>query len=218
MGYLTLALLGAAAFAALVALRVARPLWSLVGAALFLGAAGYAWQGRPLLTSADASPRIDAAPIEPEMIVLRASMLGSYTQDAAYLIASDAMTRSGDPAAAAQVMLGAVRKLPNSFIAWTWLGTTLAGVSESGAAGASAAGPVQPPALLAFRRAAQLAPEHPAPPFYAGLAYVRAGDFATARAYWRRAFALSPQGASYRREIGLRLALLERLLASGAIR
>jgi len=200
-------------FAALVALRVARALWSLIGAALFLGAAGYAWQGRPLLASADARPRIDASPIEPEMIALRASLLGSYTQDAAYLIASDAMARSGDPQAAAQVMLGAVRKLPNSFIAWTWLGTTLAGISNG-----SGAGPVQPPALLAFRRAAQLAPEHPAPPFYAGLAYVRAGDFTTARAYWRRAYALSPQGTDYRREIGLRLALLERLVATGALR
>jgi tetratricopeptide (TPR) repeat protein len=208
MGYLTLALLGGAAFAALVALRVARPLWSLVGAALFLGAAGYAWQGWPLLASADAVPRVDSAPIEPEMIALRASLLGSYTQDAAYLIASDAIARSGDPRAASEVMLGAVRKLPNSFIAWTWLGTTLAGET----------GQVQPPALLAFRRAAQLAPDHPAPPFYAGLAYVRAGDFATARAYWRRAVALSPAGASYRREIAVRLALLERLLASGAVR
>lgn len=208
MGYLTLALLGGAAFAVLAAMRVARPLWSLVGAALFLGAAGYAWQGRPLLPSADASPRVDAAPIEPEMIALRASLLGTYTQDAAYLIASDAMARSGDPRAAAAVMLGAVRKLPSSFIAWTWLGTTLAGET----------GQVAPPALLAFRRAAQLAPEHPAPPFYAGLAYVRAGDFATARAYWRRAFALSPQGTSYRQEIGLRLSLLERLLAAGALR
>ena len=203
MGYLTLALLGGAAFAALVALRVGRPLWSLIGAALFLGAAGYAWQGRPLLASADASSRVDASPIEPEMIALRASLLGSYTQDAAYLIASDAMARSGDARAASEVMLGAVRKLPNSFIAWTWLGTTLAGESRQ----------VQPPALLAFRRAAQLAPEHPAPPFYAGLAYVRAGDLPTARAYWRRAFALSPAGATYRDEIGIRLRLLERLLS-----
>ncbi|WP_294190533.1 hypothetical protein [uncultured Sphingomonas sp.] len=216
MGYLTLALLGGAVFAALVALRVARPLWSLIGAALFLGAAGYAWQGRPLLASADARPRVDASPIEPEMIALRASLLGSYTQDAAYLIASDAMARSGDPKAAADVMLGAVRKLPNSFIAWTWLGTTLAGVGGQGANGGAAQ--VQPPALLSFRRAAQLAPEHPAPPFYAGLAYVRAGDFTTARAYWRRAFALSPQGTDYRREIGVRLMLLERLLATGTVR
>jgi Flp pilus assembly protein TadD len=104
-------------------------------------------------------------------------------------------------------MLGAVRKLPNSFIAWTWLGTTLA----------SDAGQVQPPALLAFRRAAQLAPEHPAPPFYAGLAYVRMDDLATARSYWRRAFALSPAGTVYRQEIGVRLSLLERVLRASAV-
>ena len=206
MGYLTLALLGGAAFAALVTLRVARPLWSLVGAALFLGAAGYAWQGRPLLAATAAAPQIDAAPIEPEMIALRDSLLGRYTQDTAYLIASDAMARSGDTRAAAQVMLGAVRKLPSSFIAWTWLGTTLS----------SDAGQVQPPALLAFRRAAQLAPEHPAPPFFAGLAYLRMGDLATARSYWRRAFALSPVGTVYRQEIGVRLGLLDRVLRASA--
>ena len=77
---------------------------------------------------------------------------------------------------------------------------------------------VSPPALLAFRRAAQLAPEHPAPPFYLGMAYVRAGQFREARPYWARALALSPEGQSYSREIALRLALLDRLLASGAVR
>lgn len=208
MGYLTLALLGGVAFAALAALRVARPLWSLVGAALFLGAAGYAWQGRPLQAGADAVPQMASASIEPETIALRDSLLGRFTQDTAYLIASDAMTRSGDTRAAAQVMLGAVRKLPNSFIAWTWLGTTLA----------QDAGQVVPPALLAFRRAAQLAPEHPAPPFYAGMAYVRAGDLATARAYWQHAVALSPAGSGYRRDIEVRLALLEQLVRTGGIR
>lgn len=208
MGYLTLALLGVAAFAALVVLQVARPLWSLIGAALFLGAAGYAWQGRPMQAGAGAVPQVDASPIEPEMIALRDNLLGRFTQDSAYLVASDAMARSGDMRAAAQVMLGGARKLPNSFIAWTWLGTTLA----------MDAGQVQPPALLAFRRAAQLAPDHPAPPFYAGLAYVRAGDFATARSYWRHAVALSPIGSAYRQEIAVRLALLERLSNEGASR
>ena len=46
-GWLWLALLGIVTFAALAAMRVARPLWSLIGAALMLGAIGYAWQGRP---------------------------------------------------------------------------------------------------------------------------------------------------------------------------
>lgn len=208
MGFVTLALLGAASFAALAWLGIGRRLWSLAGAALFLGAAGYVWQGRPLLPAAAPRPARPAVPLAPPAIALRDSLLGRYTADAAYLVAADAMTRVGDTRAAARVMLGGVAKLPRSFILWTWLGTTLA---------ADAGGQVSPPALLAFRQAARLAPEHPAPPFYLGTAYVGAGEFAQARPHWARALALSPQGTSYRGEIALRLALLDRLLASGAV-
>lgn len=209
MGFLLLLLLGIGAFAALVWLRVDRLLWSLAGAALCLGAAGYAWQGRPTLAAVPAQPQVAMAPIEPSALALRESLLGRFTADTAYLVAADAMTRVGDTGAAARVVLGGVAKLPRSFILWTWLGTTLA---------ADAGDQVSPPALLAFRRAAQLAPEHPAPPFYLGMAYVRAGQFREARPYWARALALSPEGQSYSREIALRLALLDRLLASGAVR
>ena len=47
-GFIGLALVGALVFGALVLLRLPRLLWSFAGAALFLGAAGYAWQGRPV--------------------------------------------------------------------------------------------------------------------------------------------------------------------------
>lgn len=208
MGWIALALLAAAAFGALVWLRLPRLLWSLAGAALCLGAAGYAWQGYPSLSSSPAQSALTMAPIDPEAIALRDSLFGRYSADTAYLVAADAMTRSGDDGAAARVILGGVSKYPQSFTLWTWLGTTLA---------ADAAGQVSPPALLAFRRAAQLAPEHPAPPFYLGMAYIRASQFREARPYWARALALSPDGTTYRKEIAVRLQLLDRLLASGAI-
>jgi tetratricopeptide (TPR) repeat protein len=207
MGFVVLAIVGIGAFAAMLLLRLPRPFWSLAGAALFLGAAGYAWQGQPMLGGRPAHPRVDAAPIQPEMIALRDSLLGRYTADTAYIVAADAMTRTGNPRAAARVMLGGTAKLPRSFITWTWLGVTLA---------AEAGDTLPPPALLAFRQAGRLAPEHPAPPFYLGLAYIRAGQFREARLLWSRALALCPENASYRREIALRLALLDRLLASGA--
>lgn len=209
MGFVALFVLGGGAFAALVLLRVDRALWSLVGAALCLGGAGYAWQGSPLLAASPARGELAPEPIAPEMIALRDSLLGRFTQDTAYLIAADAMTRVGDRRAAAQVALGGVAKLPRSFITWTWLGVTLA---------AEAGDNLSPPALLAFRQAARLAPEHPAPPFYLGLAYVKAGQFAAARAAWARALALCPAGASYRAPIAARLALLDRLLAAGVVR
>ena len=69
------------------------------------------------------------------------------------------------------------------------------------------------PARFAFDQAMRIAPDHPAPPFFLGLAHVRADEYAAARPLWARAAALSREGASYRRDIALRLALLDRLLA-----
>jgi cytochrome c-type biogenesis protein CcmH/NrfG len=87
---------------------------------------------------------------------------------------------------------------------WTGLGTVLA--THDG-------GRMSPAALFAFSRAMRLAPEHPAPFFFAGLAYVRAGEFAKARPYWARALAVTPAGVSYHGAIAERLALLDRFLA-----
>ncbi len=205
MGWLWLAVLGLVAAALLSRLGVARPLWSFAGAALMLGATGYALQGRPLLggRSARPAPVVDA--VEPELIALRDAMLGRFTSDNAYLIAADAMTRVGEPRAAVQAILGGLRRMPRSVPLWTGLGTALA---------ANDGGQLSPPALFAFRQAARLAPRHPAPPFFLGLAHIRAGELDKARPYWARALALTPPGRSYRIDIATRLAVLDRHLAS----
>lgn len=204
MGLLMLLLLGAVSFAALALLGVGRRLWTLAGAALCLGAIGYAWQGKPLLPAAPASTTHAIAPIDAEGTALRDNLLGSLNAETPYLVASDAMIRAGEPAAAARVALGGLSRMPRSFVLWTWLGVTLA---------AAEGDQVAPPALLAFRQAGRLAPEHPAPPFYLGLSYVRAGEFARARPLWARALSLSPADTSYRRDIAVRLALLDRVIA-----
>jgi cytochrome c-type biogenesis protein CcmH/NrfG len=60
------------------------------------------------------------------------------------------------------------------------------------------AGMLSPAATLAFERARQLAPRHPAPLFFEGLARARAGERDKALALWDRASALTPPNASYR--------------------
>jgi Flp pilus assembly protein TadD len=204
-GFIALAVIGGGAFAALMLLRLPRLLWSFAGAALFLGAAGYAWQGRPALAAAPAQTAAEPVAIAPEAIMLRERLMGRFTADTAYLVASDAMLRAGDRRAAARVVLGGVRAIPRSFILWTQLGTNLAMLDGN---------QISPAAKLAFRQATRLAPEHPAPPYYAGLAHVRAGDLPGARQLWRRAVALSPQGTDYRRTIAGQLLLLERYMAA----
>jgi len=204
MGWVALGVVGACAMAMLVWLKLGRALWSLAGAALLLGATGYALQGRPTLAPSPAVPLAAATPDDPTLIALRDQMLGRFSGDGAYLVAADAMTRAGDQKAAVQVILGGIRAIPESVLLWTGLGNAL--VAHDG-------GQVSPPALFAFQQAMRLSPRHPAPPFFLGLAYVRAGNFAAAAPLWRRALALAPDGASYRRDIAVRSELLDRFLA-----
>ncbi|WBH16298.1 tetratricopeptide repeat protein [Sphingomonas radiodurans] len=204
IGYIVLAAIGALAFGGLVLLRLPRLLWTTAGAALFLGAAGYAWQGQPGLSAAQATPIQVAVAIDPAAIALREQMIGRFNADTAYLIASDAMLRSGSPRAAARVAIGGIRAIPQSFILWSQLGTNLALLDNDEMSTA---------AKLAFQRAMQLAPLHPAPPYYAGLAFVRAGDLPTARRLWSRAVALSPERASYKRNIAKQLRRLDQFIA-----
>lgn len=204
MGWLTLFLIGGATMALLVTLGVRRSSWSLVGAALLLGAIGYALQGRPGLPSRPAHPDQTQMTDDPGLIALRDQMLGHWTAQGAYLIAADAMQRVGDKRAAVQAVLGGIRRYPDNIALWVGLGNVL--VAHDG-------GRLSPPALFAFQQARRLAPEHPAPPFFLGLAYVRAGNFAAARPLWQRAIALTPPGIGYRKQLIDRLALLDIYLA-----
>jgi tetratricopeptide (TPR) repeat protein len=205
MGWLWLALLGVGAFAILWRAGLARRLWAFAGAALMLGAAGYVWQGSPTMPGFPVSPDTQPIVVEPEITTLRGDMFGRFTEDDAYMMASDAMLRSGDAGRAAIVLLGGIRKMPASVELWTGLGTAYA---------AHDGNHVSPASLFAFERAIQLAPLHPAPHFFLGLAYVRAGDLQAARAQWQRALTLSPPSAEYRKAIALRLALLNQYAAA----
>lgn len=204
MGWIALALLIAAAIGALVLLGLRRPLWSMAGAALMLGAVGYAWQGRPTWPAAPAEPERLAEPPAPAFIALRDAMIGRYTGDAAYLVASDAMVRAGDRRAAIQALLGGIAHIPESLMLWTSLGIAYAEHDGNR---------VSPPALFAFQHAMRLSPQHPAPPFFLGMAYAREGDLLATRRWWRRALAVTPATASYRPAIEGRLRLVEQITA-----
>jgi Flp pilus assembly protein TadD len=204
-GFVALAVIGALAFGAMVLLRLPRLVWSFAGAALFLGAAGYAWQGRPGMAASVARPSAETIAVDPAAVAFRERLMGRFTADTAYLVASDAMLRLGARRAAAQVVLGGIHKIPQSYILWTQLGTTMAILDND---------QMSPAAKLAFQRAMQLAPRHPAPSYYAGLAYVRAGDLPAAQRLWRRAVALSAEGSEYRRTIAGQLMLLDRYVAA----
>lgn len=201
-GWIALTLIGMAVLAALCFGGVARSQWALLGAAVLLAVAGYAWQQHAALPGRPAAGQTVSLALDAELIDLRGALLGRFTGDGAYLIASDALMRRGSRASGAQVVLMGLGAYPRSLTLWVGLGTALAQHD----------GGMSPPARLAFDQASHLAPDHPAPPFFRGLAYARAGDLRAARRNWARALALCPPGVSYRVEIARRLAALDRAI------
>ncbi|MBA16912.1 MAG: hypothetical protein CMN73_11245 [Sphingomonas sp.] len=176
-------------------------------AALVFGAAGYAWQGSPGLKGDPVSAQKEIVPVDPVLIDLRNKMFGELTSARGYLIASDAMMSKGDSEKAVIWLIGGVRKDPADASLWTWLGFTMAQHD----------GMITPPAQMAFDKALALWPDHPGPPFFMGLALIRANDFVGARRWWAKALELTPEDATYRDEIGQRLMLLDRLLTQAGV-
>jgi len=158
----------------------------LVLAALMLGGAGYALQGRPSLPGAakEAGRRAPPLPLsEP-----RQAMLGRFTPAEPWLIMADAFERRGNTEGAVGIIRSALRKHPRDAALYVGLGNALI----------DHAGMLTPAATIAFERARQLAPNHPAPPFFQGLALARSGEPEQALTLWRQALALTPPDASYR--------------------
>lgn len=202
-GWTILALLGLAAAALLWRAGLDRRLWSLTITALMLGAVGYAWQGSPGLAASPARAAATPIALSDDLLALRDDMLGRFTGDGAYVIASDGLMRAGNSRAGVNAILLGLRHYPHSLTLWTGLGTALS-LRDDG---------ISPAARFAFEQAGRLGPMHPAPPFFAGLAHIRSGDFAAARPFWARALALAPGGVSYRKDLAIRLALLDQYLA-----
>ena len=209
MGWVMLALVGASAFGLLALFGAPRNLWSFGAAALMLGATGYALQARPGVAGAPAASKEAAIDEEgvARMRELRGAMFGRFTSLDTAFFPADALIRTGNPDSAARMMLGAVRQQPQNAALWTWLGMTLVEADQ---------GTMSPAAALAFRRATALAPKHPGPFFFYGMAQARAGQPDAAIPLLQRAFELSPQGAEYRADIARALIQIRMLAAMRA--
>lgn len=203
-GWLAFAALAALAGALMWALRFPRLLWTFAAAAVTLAAAGYAWQGQPRLAGSPAKALVMTDASDGERVALRDAMIGRFGAESAYMVAGDAMLRAGSPDAAVRAILGGIGQHPRSLGLWTELGSLLVMRDRS----------LSPAARFAFAHAVALNPEHPVPPFFLGLAQIRAQKFAAARRSWARAYALTPAAVGYRGDIAIRLMLLDQFIAS----
>ena len=206
MGWLWLAMIGATVFIGLWSLGIKRELGWAVGAALLIGAAGYAWQQKAGLPGHPVQSDVEKIEVDRGFVAFRSAIMPG---DEAILEAADDKLRAGDATGASQVMIDAIAMQPDNAQLWAGLGGTIA---------AHDGGQVSPAATFAFRKAVSLAPDAPGPPFLLGLAYLQAGQLPEAQLAWQRTLALTPQDAPYRAAIVERLGLIDQILAMKADR
>ena len=174
----------------------------LVGAALFLAIAGYAWQGSPGLPGKPTPPPADVRMPDSEATVQRQKMFSKIGSDTDVLRSADGLQSQGLTLYAIAIIKNGLEKRPRSADLWVGLGNEF--VIHGG-------GAMSPAAQLSFQRAAQIAPDHPGPPFFMGLAYAQAGQLDRAESVWRALLDRSPANASWRPELEQRLIEIERM-------
>ena len=185
-GWVSLLLLVALTLGALRFLGLRGAMIQLAAAALLFGAAGYALQGRPVLAG---SPRDSVAARPPLTLTgARRALMGQFNSSDRWITISEGYASRGDTRSAAGVLGSAVREHPGDAFLWTGYGNAL--FDHGGA--------LTPAARLAYARAIELAPDHPAPRFFFGLALARSGDRDGALAQWRPILATAPADASWR--------------------
>ena len=166
-------------------------------ATLLIGVAGYAFMGSPGQPGAPASTPEDvtdeAVPDSIQKIALSTASQGGNKD----LILADALMQAGRSRAAAKVINDAIEKSPNDADLWVGLGNAL--FVHGGTQ-------MNPASQYAFERAAQIAPNHPGPPFFLGFSLAKSGKMDEAGEVWRGLLARAPKDAPWRADLEQRLA------------
>ncbi|MGZ8287043.1 MAG: tetratricopeptide repeat protein [Allosphingosinicella sp.] len=207
MGLLALLILALAAFAATWRFgRLDRAGAQFLASALLLACAGYAWQGSPGLAGSPKAPPATQDLPESAFSRMRQNMLGRFDTADRWLTIAEGFQRRGDTRGGAGVIRSALREHPDNAILWVGYGNAL--VVHSG-------GLITPAAQLAFERAAALAPDHPAPRFFFGLALAQSGRLDEAERIWRALVATAPADAPWRAQVEQQLEMLRQARATG---
>ncbi|HET9630251.1 MAG TPA: tetratricopeptide repeat protein [Novosphingobium sp.] len=198
---LALVVFGVIAFA----FRLPRSAWEVIGAALLLGIAGYAFQGSPGQAGSPKAPteKVSGGASAAEITEREKLAAGDVGGDK-HVIIADALARHGQYADAAEVLRGAVEQNPGNAPAWLAMGNALV---------AHADGTISPAAIYAYGQAARAAPGSAGPPFFLGMALIQSGRLAEGRAIWADLLTRSPKDAPWRGDLEKRLGELDTFLA-----
>ncbi|WP_199553885.1 tetratricopeptide repeat protein [Sandaracinobacteroides hominis] len=175
-------------------------------AVLGLAAAGYAVTGSPGLKSAPAPARSLNPDLTPEAEQASKQLLENFGDVRAWLTLSDALIRIDRTETAVEALQSGLEAIPGNADLWVQLGIALV---------AHADGEVVPAARLAFDRASRLAPEHPAPAYFLGLAWLQSGDVQQALQTWKALRDRSPADAEWVPMLDRQIAVAENMAQMG---
>lgn len=197
--------LAIAAFAVIAAMfRLPHNCWIVLLATLLFGLAGYAFQASPGLAGAPKQTNIVKTEEGWRIVDLRKQLVGERRLSGNKLmITADALVRQGQYANAARLLRGIVKQNPRDAEAWLAMANALTFHAD---------GALTPAALLAYRRAAQAAPDGAGPSFFVGLALIREGQLIEGRELWADRLEKLPEGAPGREILAERLGQLDELL------
>jgi cytochrome c-type biogenesis protein CcmH len=118
----------------------------------------------------------------------RHAFFGYFTPAESWLRMSEALAHDGKSEDSVGILENAVKRYPGDPQLWIGLGNALVDHARG----------LTPPAEFAYKRAEQLAPGYPAPPFFYGLALARSGDRQGALTLWRQILKTAPANAEWR--------------------
>lgn len=180
------------------------PALTMAGAALMLGAAGYAIQGSPGLPGSPLAGK--PAPATLPLAKAREIFFGRFYSTEHWLIMADSKAAQGKTEDAVALIQSGIREHPRDYSLWVGLGNALVDHARG----------LTPAAELAFARARQIAPTAPAPDYFLGLAKLRSGDLEGARETWSALLARAPAGAQWRRPVADGIKLIDGMQAGAA--
>ena len=200
---------GLVAVAAIVALLLWRGRASALWAALVLavGAGAYAMAGHPSLGSAPADPAAELVKgANARVESTRQALAADPANIALWGQLSGALIEAGRSGEAVEALNFASQTLGPNPDMQVFLGTALM---------AHANGAITPAAQLAFGRSSALDPEHPAPPYFLGLAHLQSGEPARAIEVWSELAARTPEGAPWQADLEQKLDAARMMQAAG---
>jgi cytochrome c-type biogenesis protein CcmH len=180
-----------------------------VASVLLLAMAGYAWQGSPGLAGSPKRASAEARLPDSLFAQTRRDLLGQFNAGDRWLNIAEAFQREGDTATGAMTIRQGLKQNPRDAVLWIGYGNALVMHSE---------GMMTPAAQLAFQRAAELSPDHPAPKFFYGLALAQGGRFDEAERIWRDTLATAGLSEKWRGIIERQLEAIRQARAMGQIR